>query len=122
MCRFRALATGEHTAPHSDAFFFRGTEFAVAWTPLGDVPTAAGPLAVCAGSHTVDGYDDPRGVADTELPAGFAAYQETAPAPVWRTGDFRAGDVLVGGCHCGGGASCLAMLLLKWAALRMASR
>lgn len=92
----RAVAPGENTTAHSDAFFFNSTvnhSMLTAWIPLQDTPLRKGPLAVCERSHRLEKFDrDGRRRMDDEMPSDFHEFSNTL---IWRTADFEAGDLLV---------------------------
>ncbi len=75
--------------PHQDAHYVHiGGEFATVWVPLGDCPTALGPLAVWPGSHLA-GLRPHWGVGIVN--GGVELDREA----VWHTADFESGDALV---------------------------
>ncbi len=83
------------TPAHQDYIHIRGTpETWTAWIPLGDCPRILGSLAVLPGSHQL-------GILDTHAADGAGGRGiDTALLPgVWRSVDFRAGDVLLFHSH-----------------------
>eukprot|EP00940_MAST-03C_sp_MAST-3C-sp2_P003476 g3476.t1 len=92
----RAVAPGEQTSAHSDAFFFnttRNRDMFTVWIPLGDVPMSKGALCVCERSHLLDGYArEAKTSTMDEMPSGFSSMASTL---LWRSINFCAGDVLI---------------------------
>jgi hypothetical protein len=81
---------GQQTPVHQDFFHVRGTtETYTVWVPLGDCSQTLGCLAVADGSHQL-GFRDHQ---PSSGPGGFAV--DPGGAPVWRSNDFVAGDVLI---------------------------
>lgn len=114
----RAYPPGNGTGPHMDAVFMnRGSlRLLTAWTPIGDIDTELGGLAVLEGSHRLEDVRRDYGTRDVDAycanrpGADALAGQQTmlwngtmSDDPValreqlglrWLTTDYRAGDLL----------------------------
>jgi len=81
------------TPPHQDFVHIQGTtRNCAAWVPIGDVATTQGPLMVAEGTHRLGLLDfrPTLGAGGLEVVGDFEGR--------WRSGPFRAGDVLVHNC------------------------
>lgn len=104
----RVMPAGAESPGHFDnSYMGRGSaRLYTAWTPLGDVPAAAGPLLVVPGSHRLASYARLRetlGQMDVDrdkVRGNFAddpfAFTEHFGGQ-WATTEFAAGDVLIFG-------------------------
>lgn len=104
----RRVGPGGATGCHYDVVYMgRGTlNLFTAWTPVGDVPFALGPLAILEGSHRLEELKSTYGKLDVDRdrdnnPYG-GGWLSTDPARVqaqfggrWLTAEFQAGDLLV---------------------------
>jgi hypothetical protein len=102
----RLVGRTEFTGAHIDRVYMsRGSSrLTTAWIPLGDVPLERGPLAVCLGSHRLDGFDhlhDTYGEVDVDRDMIDGIFTSD-PLEVteafggrWCTSSFAAGDILV---------------------------
>lgn len=115
----RAFAPGLASRPHMDSVFMnRGTlKLLTAWTPLGDIATSLGGLAILEGSHRLEDLKDGYGRRDVDTYCanhpdeaekatrdGLTVWNGSlADDPVqlredlggrWLTTDFQAGDLL----------------------------
>jgi len=93
ICRVFSPHADLATPPHQDANYVRlMTDFWTAWIPLEDCPRELGPIALLAGSHAggLREHCD-RGIADCAATASADA--------MWRTTDFRCGDVVLFRSH-----------------------
>ncbi len=120
----RVVGPGRGTLPHMDNVFMnRGTaKLLTAWTPLGDIDTTLGGVAVLEGSHRLDDIIRDYATRDVDTycanstdPAELDKAQSALPwggtlstDPVslrkelglrWLTRDYRAGDLLVFTMH-----------------------
>lgn len=106
----RAIGTENFTGAHYD-FVYMGRGSArlhSCWTPLGDVPVEQGGLALCIGSHKLEGFAklrDTYGQMDVDRDKVRGFFSEDPFEIVdefggqWQTTDFKAGDVLIFGMH-----------------------
>lgn len=104
----RAVPNGGATGAHVDAVYMgRGSRrLMTCWTPLGDIDTALGGLAVCVGSHRLDGFrrlrqtygrmDVDRDVVNDWFTSDPGEITERFGGR-WATTEFRAGDVVLFG-------------------------
>jgi ectoine hydroxylase-related dioxygenase (phytanoyl-CoA dioxygenase family) len=104
----RVVGTGDRTGAHFDIVYMgRGTPNVLTmWTPLGDVSYAAGPLAICEGSHRAPGFARLRqtyGKMDVDRDRVAGWFSED-PLEIrerfggsWKTTEFCAGDALIFG-------------------------
>ncbi|MDA0991804.1 MAG: phytanoyl-CoA dioxygenase family protein [Verrucomicrobia bacterium] len=102
----RQVGTSEFTGAHYDNVYMgRGSKrLHTCWTPYGDIPMEQGTLAVCVGSHKLDGFAKLRETygnmdVDRDHVTGWFTGD---PLEItnkfggqWQTTNFRAGDVLV---------------------------
>jgi hypothetical protein len=120
----RLKPPGVGTKPHMDSVFMnRGTpRLLTAWTPLGDIDTRLGGLAILAGAHTIDdltnGYaqrdvdtycTNPESASDLAQTADNRDWNGTLHDDAvalreqlglrWLTTDYRAGDLLTFTMH-----------------------
>ena len=106
----RAVGHEEFTGAHMDHVYMgRGSpNVLTTWIPLDDIPIERGTLAVCEGSHRLDGFArvrDTYGAMDVDRDR-VAGWFSNDPGEIrdrfggrWLTADMRAGDVLVFGLH-----------------------
>ncbi len=106
----RAVGNEKFTGAHYDVVYMgRGSpRLHTAWIPMGDVPVDQGALAVCVGSHHLDGFRPLResyGRTDVDRD-GTDGWFTSDPTEVtqkfggrWCTADFRAGDVMIFGMY-----------------------
>jgi hypothetical protein len=120
----RVVGPGHGTLPHMDNVFMnRGTDkLLTAWTPLGDIDTNLGGVAVLEGSHRLDDIirdyatrdvdtycansDDPEELAKARSGLPWGGTLTDDPVGLrerlglrWVTRDYRAGDLLVFTMH-----------------------
>lgn len=106
----RAVGNEAYTGAHVDHVYMgRGSaRLHTVWIPLGDIPVEQGTLAVCAGSHRLEGYQRIRrtyGRMDVDRD-GVEGWFSRDPLELsarhggrWLTADFAAGDVVIFGMH-----------------------
>ncbi len=104
----RATVTDEFTGAHCDAVYMsRGSpRLLTCWIPIGDIEVDQSTLAICVGSHRLDGFAPLRSTygrldVDRDDTEGWFT---TDPLEVtehfggrWKTTSFSAGDVLIFG-------------------------
>lgn len=102
----RAMIGGRATPLHFDhSYMNRGSaRVLTAWVPLGDVPVAAGPIAIVEGSHRFDDLIARHRGRDVDRDPGYSgsfpgdAFSFAAERGArLLSADFRAGDVLIFG-------------------------
>lgn len=101
----RVVGPGSFTGAHYDIVYMgRGTQnLYTVWTPLGDVPLEAGPLAILAGSHRFERIRETYGKMDVDRDHVTGWFSSDPVETVdtfggqWQTGEFRVGDVLIFG-------------------------
>lgn len=104
----RAMYTGGFTGAHTDSVYMsRGTpNLYTLWTPIGDVDTQMGTIAVAEASNRSPGFQQLRDTysamdAEAENLDGTGWFTTDSDeilsrfGGVWKTTDFRAGDVLL---------------------------
>jgi hypothetical protein len=104
----RAVGHGGFTGAHYDVVYMgRGSQqLHTVWTPFGDIAAQQGTLAVCVGSHNLPSFERLRqtyGKVDVDrdnIAGGGWFTRDPAEIQqkfggVWRTADFRAGDVII---------------------------
>jgi len=99
----RAVSPGESTGAHYDIVYMgRGTKNVyTCWTPLGDVPLEAGPLALLIGSHRFERVKKTYGEMDVDRDHVEGWFSNDPIELVnhhggqWQTTDFQMGDVLI---------------------------
>jgi len=78
------------------------------WTPLCDVPIDRAPLALCVGSHNLEGFEKVRNtygkmdVDNDHVQGSFSNDPREVTSRyggVWQTTEYEAGDVLIFGMH-----------------------
>lgn len=104
----RSTGTNQFTGAHFDMVYMgRGSKrLHTCWTPFGDIDIEQGPLALCVGSHKLEGFERVRNTygqmdMDRDLINGLFS---TDPIEIvdkfggqWQTTRFKAGDVIVFG-------------------------
>jgi hypothetical protein len=99
----RAVAPGAATNAHYDIVYMgRGTKNVVTcWTPLGDVPLEAGPLAILVGSHRFERIKATYGEMDVDRD-NVGGWFSNDPIELvdryggqWQTTEFQMGDALI---------------------------
>jgi ectoine hydroxylase-related dioxygenase (phytanoyl-CoA dioxygenase family) len=106
----RAIGTESFTGAHYDFVYLgRGSQrLHSCWTPLGDLPAEQGGLALCIGSHKLEGFAKVRDTygkmdVDRDKVRGFFSNDPIEIVDQfggqWQTTDFEAGDVLFFGLH-----------------------
>lgn len=103
----RGVRRGEFTGAHYDVVYMgRGSidKLFTVWTPLSDVSTDLGSLALCVGSHNLPGFQklrDTYGKMDVDRDRVSGWYADDPLEVIgkcggqWHTADFKAGDVLI---------------------------
>jgi len=106
----RAVGHEEFTGAHCDVVYMgRGTlNLMTCWIPLADIPVEQGTLAICVGSHRLEGFARLRqtyGRMDVDRD-GMEGHFTCDPTEItrkfggqWATTNFRAGDVLTFGMY-----------------------
>ena len=104
----RATGTNLFTGAHFDMVYMgRGSRrLHTCWTPFGDIDIEQGPLALCVGSHTLEGFEKVRDTygqmdIDRDLVDGHFSNDPVEIVDKfggqWQTTRFEAGDVIVFG-------------------------
>jgi len=92
----RVMGHGEFTDEHTDYYRFHGNaqDMFTCWMALGDYNVKQGTLAICEGSHLLEGYTAESYNPETkvELPPDYAKFNESA---TWRSTAFQAGDIVI---------------------------
>ena len=73
---------------HQDGFYNEGMLFTICWMPIRDVAMDRGSFAVAPGTHK-------RGSLHDTAVQGNAIPRDAIPDSVWRSADFKVGDVLI---------------------------
>lgn len=106
----RATDRDEYTGAHCDVVYMgRGSErLTTCWIPIGDISVEHGSLAICVGSHRLDGFAPLRATygqldVDRDDTQGWFTDDPLEVSEqfggTWCTSDVEAGDVLVFGMH-----------------------
>lgn len=103
----RAVGNEQFTGAHMDEVYMgRGSKrLMTAWIPFGDIPVEQGTLAICEGSHRLEGFAKLRetyGRSDVDID-GFRGWFTDDPRVItayggrWLTNDVAAGDLITFG-------------------------
>ncbi|MFW5682286.1 MAG: phytanoyl-CoA dioxygenase family protein [Phycisphaeraceae bacterium] len=104
----RAVGNEQCSGAHLDEVYMgRGSQRVMtAWIPFGDIPVEQGTLAICEGSHRLEGFAKLRatyGKSDVDID-GYQGWFTKDPRSItdtfggrWRTNDVAAGDLLTFG-------------------------
>ncbi|MBC7529267.1 MAG: phytanoyl-CoA dioxygenase family protein [Chthonomonadaceae bacterium] len=106
----RVVGKGDNTGAHYDVVYMgRGTQnLYTVWTPITEVTSTMGPLAILAGSHRGEGFERVRetyGKMDVDRDR-VTGYFSNDPYEMiekfggqWQTSEFAPGDVLIFGMY-----------------------
>lgn len=92
----RIHGKGESSDEHTDYYRFalNAEGMYVCWVPFGDYNVKQGCLAICEGTHKLNGYEEHVYGKETkvELPPDYFSFRHKA---TWRSTTYRAGDICV---------------------------